>query len=106
MPSVQGRIRASRETLAKVKATARAQNLSVSKFLCKAIAPYTRGRKTLPPNNRGDYVSTTFVISHQELEVFKDHATAADLSLDEAMRIAVHNHLEELQRIDQLNEDQ
>lgn len=72
---------------------AKSRQSSISKEVRNALSAYIDGRRHLVADPGQTHKDTTFVCSAEDLEAFKALVRESGLSFDEAVRIALSEHL-------------
>ena len=72
---------------------AKSRQSSISKEVRNALSAYIDGRRRLVADTGQTHKDTTFVCSAEDLAAFKALVRESGLSFDEAVRIALSEHL-------------
>lgn len=78
-----------------LQSKADAGKTSISAEVREAISAYIDGTRTLSRDPSQTMRNTTFICDHRDLSDFKDLVKKAGMSFDEAIRVALAQHLED-----------
>ena len=87
------RLRISEEMKIALQRSANKNRSSLSKEVREALSIYIDGKKKLSSTPGQVFKNTTFVCDSDDLLKFKDIAKEANISFDEAVRIAISEYL-------------
>lgn len=89
------RMRISEEMKSALQRAANKNRSSISKEVREALAVYIDGKKKLSATAGHTFKNTTFVCDSDDLLKFKDIVKEANISFDEAVRIAIAEYIGE-----------
>jgi DNA-binding transcriptional regulator/RsmH inhibitor MraZ len=78
-----------------LQVAANGRKTSISAEVREALSAYIDGTRTLSADPAQTMKNTTFVCDHKDLTAFKTLVKQAGMSFDEALRIALSQHLED-----------